>query len=79
VLERVGVEVAGIERGVGKLVVVELDQLDLQAVAGGHFLHDFENLLRGADGYAYGDRGLVLRMRAGGECKGQRGGGKQAA
>ena len=80
-LEGVGVEVAGVQRGIGKLVVVELDQLDLQAITGGDLLDDVEDLLGGADGDADGDGLFLLRVGVGraDEGQGQGGGGEQVA
>ena len=77
-LEGVGVQVAGVQRGIGRLVVIELDQLDLQSVAGRDLLDHVEDLLGRADGNADADGGLLLRLRAGGEGGGQDGDGQQA-
>jgi hypothetical protein len=44
VLKRIGLELAGVERGIRHHVVRELDQLDIQPLLRGDRLHGLENL-----------------------------------
>jgi hypothetical protein len=67
VLEAVGVEVAGVERGVGLHVVVELDDLYVQPIALGDLLDHLPDLgIRSAD-RADTDGLLLGRDAAGGD------------
>jgi hypothetical protein len=78
VLEAVGIEVARVERGVRLHVVVELDDLDVEAFALRHFLDDRPNLRIGpADGADLDDAFVGACAEAGGECGCRNGGGKE--
>ena len=52
VLERIRLQVAGVQRGVGDHVVGEFDDLDVEAVLCGDRLDGFEDLGMGAGGDA---------------------------
>ncbi|MOA48722.1 hypothetical protein D3C78_1715070 [compost metagenome] len=70
-LKRVGIEVARVEGGIGELIVVELDELDGEAVPGGNLLDDIKDLLCSADGDADGNGVLVFSVRRRGEGDGK--------